>query len=59
MNSYNAWAHRDRGSIVDKKCELCGRVLYVATKSADLLCGGCGDPEGECVCPWSKELEYA
>lgn len=55
MSTESAWVRRDRGADVDKACDSCGRVLYAATKSTELLCRGCGEPASACPCPETRE----
>jgi hypothetical protein len=54
--SEHGWAARDQGAMLKKACRDCGRVLYAAIRSTELLCDGCGDPEGACPCPEIREL---
>lgn len=52
----HGWANLVHGTAVEKTCDYCGRVLFVKPTSTDLLCDGCGDPAGDCVCPDIREL---
>ena len=50
------WSFRDRGFVLTKPCDNCGRASYMALKSQEARCDGCGDLMETCVCPETREL---